>query len=199
MKELLVATRNRGKLREIESLLGGSVAALSSLADFPDIPLAVEDGATFAENALKKARSAAQASGKPVIADDSGLVVDALAGRPGVHSARFAGEGATDEENNAKLLREMSGIPHERRTAAFHCVIVLCFPDASCQTFSGELKGVILDAPRGAGGFGYDPLFIVPEYGRTLAELPLETKNVISHRGKALAKLKEYLVNMGGK
>lgn len=193
MKELLVATANRGKLNEIEHLLQGTVAHVFSPADLPPLPEIVEDGETFTENAVKKALSAAVATGKPVIADDSGLVVDELGGRPGVRSARFAGEHASDAENNARLLRELSGVPEERRTAAFRCVVALCMPDGECLTFDGELKGAILDKPRGEGGFGYDPLFLVSEYGQTLAELPLEIKNIISHRGKAFAKLKEYL------
>ncbi len=193
MRELVVASSNQGKLREIEALLQGRVARLLSPADFPVFPAVVEDGATFTENALKKARTAAQATGKPVIADDSGLVVDALGGRPGVFSARFAGEAASDGENNAKLLLELAGVPPAGRRGAFHCVIALCFPDGYCRTFAGELHGILLDAPRGTEGFGYDPLFLVPEYGRTLAELPLAIKNRISHRGKALGALQEFL------
>lgn len=193
MKELVVATANRGKLRELELLLDGVVERLFSPADFPVFPEVVEDGETFAENAVKKARSAALATGKPVIADDSGLVVGVLGGRPGVRSARFAGEGASDAENNAKLLRELAGVAGARRAAAFCCVIALCFPGGECLTFEGRLEGVILDEPRGRGGFGYDPLFLVPEYGLTLAELPLEIKNNISHRGKAFAMLKVYM------
>ena len=193
MKELLVATGNRGKFIEIKELLRDTVAKLYSLEDFPEIPPVEEDGATFAENAVKKAQSAAQATGKPVIADDSGLEVDALEGQPGVYSARFAGECADDSANNAKLLGELADLPDGQGTAAFRCVIALCFPDGNCRTFSGELHGIILKEPRGTGGFGYDPLFLVPEYGLTLAELPLAVKNTISHRGKALARLKEYL------
>jgi len=193
MKELLVATGNRGKLRELELLLRGTVARLVSPPDVPALPVVEEDGETFAANAVKKARSAAVATGKAAIADDSGLVVDELGGQPGVRSARFAGEGASDAENNEKLLGELAGVPEERRAAAFHCVIALCMPDGECRTFDGELKGILLEGPRGIGGFGYDPLFLVPEYGQTLAELPLEIKNAISHRGKAFAKLKDYL------
>ena len=193
MKELLVATGNKGKLRELELLLHGSVERIRSLADFPELPAVEEDGGTFVENAIKKARSVAVATGLPVLADDSGLVVDLLGGRPGVHSARFAGETATDNENNARLLRELAGVPVESRGAAFRCVLALCLPDGSCDTFDGELRGVILETPRGTEGFGYDPLFLVPEYGQTLAELPLAIKNRISHRGKALLRLKEFL------
>lgn len=197
MNELLVATGNRGKLREFEALLTGVVSRVYSLVDFPDVPVVEEDGDTFLENAEKKARNAALSTGRPALADDSGLMVDILGGRPGVHSARFAGDAANDGANNFKLLRELEGIPRESRRAAFHCVIALCFPDGECRTFKGELAGMILDTPRGDGGFGYDPLFLVPEYGRTLAELPLELKNRISHRGRALEALKEYLRELG--
>lgn len=196
MKELVVATANKGKLRELELLLHGVVDDILSLADFPAMPPVVEDGATFAENAIKKARVAAASTGKPAIADDSGLVVDALDGAPGVRSARFAGEGAGDLENNSKLLAMMEGISPKERQGAFCCVIAFCLPDGTCRTFSGELKGLVLSEPQGSGGFGYDPLFLLPEYGKTLAELPMEVKNRISHRGVALAKLIDYLDNL---
>ncbi len=193
MKELVAATGNMGKLAELRELLRDSVTMLYSLKDFSGIPEVEEDGATFAENAVKKGLSAARATGKPVIADDSGLEVDALGGRPGVLSARFAGEKASDAENNAKLLKELAQVPDERRTAAFRCVIALCFPDGSSRSFTGELPGLILKEPRGKGGFGYDPLFLVPEWNMTLAELSTKVKNTISHRGKAIAQLKRYL------
>lgn len=193
MNELLVASGNKGKLREFAELLRGVVDTILSPADFPDLPPVEEDGDTFEANAIKKALSAARFTGKPVLADDSGLCVDYLGGRPGVFSARFAGEDASDADNNALLLREMAGVPTENRTAAFHCVIALCLPDGSCRTFDGALPGVILEAPRGEGGFGYDPLFLVPEYGQTFSELPMEVKNAISHRGRAMQMLKEAL------
>lgn len=193
MKELLVATGNMGKLAEIRELLRDAVETFYSMDDFPDIPKVIEDGATFAENALKKGKSASRATGKPVIADDSGLEVDALGGEPGVLSARFAGEQATDSANNDKLIKAIAGLPVEKRTAAFRCVVALCLPDGACRTFTGSLHGILLSYPRGEGGFGYDPLFLVPEYGQTLAELSMEVKNAISHRGKALAGLKDYL------
>ena len=193
MKELVVASGNKGKLREIEELLRHSVERLLSPADFAQFQVVVEDGETFAANAVKKARAAAEAISLPVIADDSGLAVDALGGRPGVYSARFAGETADDGANNAKLVRELAGVPREKRTAAFNCVIALCYPDGTCHTFDGELRGVILETARGEGGFGYDPYFLVPEFGKTLAELPMAIKNRISHRGKALNLLKEFL------
>lgn len=197
MKQLLVASGNKGKLREFAELLKGVVDQVLSPADFPGLPEVVEDGATFEANALKKALSAARFAGVPVLADDSGLSVDYLDGRPGVYSARFAGEGASDADNNALLLKELAGVPAEQRRAAFHCVIALCRPDGSCETFDGSLPGLILDAPRGAGGFGYDPLFLVPEYGQTFAELPLHIKNRISHRGRALQMLKDSLAAGG--
>jgi len=193
MKQLVVASGNKGKLREFAELLKGVVETVLSPADFPGFPEVVEDGATFEENALKKARSAAQFTGLPVLADDSGLCVEFLEGRPGVYSARFAGEGAGDAANNARLLQELAGVPTEKRGAAFHCVIALCLPDGTCQTFDGSLPGVILEAPRGSGGFGYDPLFLVPEYGQTFSELPLAIKNRISHRGRAMQLLKAGL------
>ena len=195
MKEVLVATGNRGKLRELELLLSPYVEKVYSLAAFPDVAPAVEDGRTFAENAIKKATAAAQATGKPSIADDSGLVVEELDGAPGVFSARFAGEGATDAENNAKLLQVMTGISSGARQASFRCAAALCVPGKEPVVFKGELKGVILEAPRGTEGFGYDPLFLIPEYGKTLAELPIEVKNRISHRSMALGKVIQYIGN----
>ncbi|HEU0264760.1 MAG TPA: XTP/dITP diphosphatase [Geobacterales bacterium] len=198
MKELLVATGNRGKLEEFRALLDGHVEHLYSLADFPQMPQVVEDGVTFVANASKKALAAAKFSGMPALADDSGLVVELLNGRPGVWSARYAGDHATDTQNNEKLLLELSEIPSDQRRAAFHCVIALCLPDGNCRTFDGALSGVILQEPRGSGGFGYDPLFLVPEYGKTLAELPMEVKNRISHRGRAMALLRQELLAAGG-
>lgn len=197
MSRLVVATTNRGKLREIGKLLEGISVSLLSPTDFSSFPEVEEDGNTFEANAVKKALSAARATGLPALADDSGLVVDALGGLPGVRSARFAGEFASDAENNEKLLRELAGISGEARRAAFHCVVALCCPDGRCYTFHGELSGVMLNTPRGSEGFGYDPLFLVPAHDQTLAELTLEVKNTISHRGKAFAALKDYLSKHG--
>jgi XTP/dITP diphosphohydrolase len=196
VKELLSATANKGKFREIELLLQGVVDRLYTVTDFPELPEVVEDGKTFEENAIKKAQSASKFSGKPVIADDSGLMVDILNGDPGVRSARYAGEGSQDDENNAKLLRNLADVPLHLRTATFHAVIALCFPDGSCRTFTGYMRGIVLDAPMGNGGFGYDPFFLVPDLGQTLAEIPIDIKNSISHRGKALFKLKEHLLSL---
>lgn len=197
MKQLVVATRNRGKLKEFEQLLAGMGFSLLSVADFPDFPDVVEDGETFEANAVKKARAAAQATGVMALADDSGLAVDALGGEPGVYSARYAGDAATDEQNNMKLLRALMNTPPAERSAAFHCVIALCGPDGRCKSFQGKLSGVLLEEGRGAEGFGYDPLFLVPGFDKTLAELSLEEKNQISHRGMALKSLKEYLSTVG--
>jgi XTP/dITP diphosphohydrolase len=191
--ELFVATKNRGKLKEIAALFDGVIGRLYSPDDYPGFPEIEETGATFAENAIIKARQAAIYTGKPAIGDDSGLVADALGGAPGVYSARYAGPGSNDEANNARLLMEMEKVPEGLRTAAFHCVIAFCYPDGDCRTFSGEVSGVILREPRGIHGFGYDPLFWVPEYGKTMAELSLGVKNRISHRGRALAQLHDYL------
>jgi XTP/dITP diphosphohydrolase len=191
--ELVIATKNKGKLKEIIRLFEDTGHKLYSLSHFTEFPDVIEDGNTFEENAVKKALLTAQHLGHPVLADDSGLCVDALEGRPGVVSARFAGDGATDSENNAKLLEELQNIPPAKRSASFQCVIALCTPEGFCKTFSGKLSGFILDVPQGCQGFGYDPLFFLPEYQKTLAELSLDLKNKISHRGKALAEVKAYL------
>ena len=196
MKQLLVATRNRGKLKEIRALLDGLVDEVLCAADFPDLPETVEDGATFAVNALKKAREACQATGLPVLADDSGLVVSGLHGAPGVFSARYAGEGAEDGANNRKLLKELALRPRASRVAAFICCMAYVSPDGTEQLFEGKVPGSIIDQPRGEHGFGYDPLFLVTGYQQTMAELPLEEKNRISHRGQALQAFKSYLTGV---
>jgi XTP/dITP diphosphohydrolase len=193
MKELLIASGNQGKMKEFTALFSDLSVRIYSLRDFPGLTPAAEDGETFVANALQKAEKISAATGLTVIADDSGLCVDALQGRPGVLSARYAGENATDADNNVKLLEELAGIPLSGRTASFQCVIALCAPESTPLTFPGRLSGIILEAAAGKGGFGYDPLFLVPEYGKTLAELPIEVKNRISHRGRAAAALKEYL------
>lgn len=193
MKELVVATRNRGKLHELQALLDGVVDTVRCAADFPDFPETVEDGDTFRENALKKAREAMRFTGLPALADDSGLVVDVLDGRPGVQSARFAGVGAGDAANNRLLLEELDGIPADQRQAAFVCVLAFVTPEGKEQVFSGRIGGAILAAERGEGGFGYDPLFLVDGFDRTMAELTLQEKNAISHRGQALQHFREFL------
>jgi XTP/dITP diphosphohydrolase len=193
MKELVVATRNLGKLKEIQALLAGVVDTVRSAFEFPGFPETIEDGLTFQENALKKAREAMSFTGLPALADDSGLVVEALNGRPGVYSARFAGAEADDAANNLKLLGELDGIPANQRQAAFVCALAFVTPAGVEQVFSGRVGGVILESVRGDGGFGYDPLFLVDGFDRTMAELTLQEKNHISHRGQALQQFRTFL------
>ncbi|MFO7606818.1 MAG: XTP/dITP diphosphatase [Desulfurivibrionaceae bacterium] len=184
---IVLATRNEGKVREFREILSDFDVDLRSLNDFGPIPEAVEDGETFDENAYKKAHFTAKVLGLPAMSDDSGLVVEALNGAPGVHSARYAGDKADDKDNIAKLLKEMEGI--EDRRAAFECVISLAVPSGPALTYEGRCKGTITTKPSGSGGFGYDPVFYSPELGKTFAESTLEEKNQISHRGRALKEL----------
>ena len=193
---MVVATRNAGKLREIRAVLAPLGLEILSLEDFPEIPDVVEDGATFRENAVKKATETARRTGERTVADDSGLMVDALQGRPGVYSSRYAGENATDEERCMKVLAEMAGVPAGSRQAVFVCAIALAEPGGQAQVVEGECRGEIAFSPRGSEGFGYDPIFFLPEYGKTMAELPPEVKNRISHRARALEKLKVVLKNL---
>ncbi len=193
MKKLVVATRNRGKIKEIQALLEGMVESVICSADIDGFSDTVEDGVTFEENALKKAREAALFTGLPALADDSGLVVDALNGRPGVYSARFAGDGAGDEANNVQLLKELKNIESDRRQAAFVCVLAFVTPNGVERIFAGRVGGQVLTVPRGSEGFGYDPLFLVAGFNRTMAELDLAEKNSISHRGQAFRQFRDYL------
>ena len=193
MTTLVLATRNAGKLKEIRHLLESEGISVVSLEGFPEAPEVVEDGDTFAANAVKKAETIARAVGLPCLADDSGLVVAALQGRPGVHSARFSGPEANDLSNNHKLLAEMALVPEPQRQAAFCCVMALCLPDEPTRLFEGRVEGLILQQGQGDGGFGYDPLFWLPEFGCTMAELPVDIKNSVSHRGMALRQVVEYL------
>ncbi len=186
MMKLVVATRNAGKLKEIRRLLEAQGVTVLGLDMFPEAPEVEEDGDTFALNAAKKAETIARVTGLPCLADDSGLTVAALQGRPGVHSARYSGADATDSSNILKLLAEMALVPESQRQAAFCCVMALCLPDQPTRLFEGRVEGVILNQRQGDGGFGYDPLFWVPEFDCTMAELPLDIKNRISHRGQAL-------------
>jgi len=188
---IVLATRNKGKVREFAELIKGFPVEIRSLADFGPIPEAKEDGHTFDDNAYKKALFTAKVLGLPAMADDSGLVVEALGGAPGVHSARFAGEGATDAENIDKLLRAMAG--KENRKAAFECVISIAVPSGPALTYEGRCEGEIISASRGAQGFGYDPIFYYPPLGKTFAELSTAEKNFVSHRGKALAEVAKEL------
>lgn len=186
--QLLLATRNQHKKKEIQEILEEFGINIINLEDIPKLPEVEEDGDTFEANALKKASTIANLSGYVTMADDSGLVVDALEGRPGVYSARFAGANATDEQNNRKLLVLMEDIPDSKRTAHFECVIALVRPDGFQQTVKGQCHGRIALAPAGKGGFGYDPLFIPEGYRVSFGQLSAEEKNKISHRGIALQK-----------
>jgi XTP/dITP diphosphohydrolase len=191
--EIVVATRNAGKLKEIRAILSSLPVSLLSLRDFPDIPEIPENGSTFAENAGQKARTVARLTGRLAIADDSGLTVDALQGRPGVYSSRYAGEHATDEDRYRKLLKEMEEVAAGRRQGAFVCAVAVASPAGKEEIVESEIRGAISFEPRGAHGFGYDPVFFIPEFGKTVAELEPEIKNRISHRARALEKLKQVL------
>lgn len=188
---LVLATRNKNKVKEFKEILKDFSVELRSLDDFGPIPEAVEDGDTFDDNAYKKAHHTARVLGLPAIADDSGLVVEALDGQPGVHSARYSGPDATDEENCEKLLQEMKGVTN--RKAHFACVLSIAVPSGPALTYEATCEGVILDEKRGKSGFGYDPLFYFEEFDKTFAELPMEQKNKVSHRGKALEEFKQEL------
>jgi len=192
--ELLVATTNPGKFAEVRVYLKNLPLKILSLNDLGQWPVVVEDGASFEENALKKARTLAEYSGCLTLADDSGLEVDALDGAPGIYSARYGGEEGNDEKNNETLLREMIGVPDEKRTGRFVCALALCAPKSRAMkdwTVRESCAGRIAFELKGQNGFGYDPLFFYPPLGKTFAELDRETKATISHRGKALKKLSE--------
>lgn len=197
-KIMVVASKNRKKAVEMMELLKGLGWRVLSM-DEAGVDIEIEeDGLTFEENSYKKAFQVMKATGKTAIADDSGLEVYALGGRPGVFSARFSGEGATDESNNQKLLEMMKEVPEEERGARFVCAATVVFPDGTHFSVTGECEGRILFEPRGTGGFGYDPLFYVPDLGKTFAQLDAETKNSISHRAKAFLKVRELLSCAGG-
>ena len=185
IRELVLATRNRHKGEELAALLGGLGIRIRTLDEFPDAPEVVEDGDTCEANAIKKAHAIAAWTGLPAVADDTGLEVDALGGRPGVYAARYAGEDATYEDHCRKLLLELTGVSPEQRTARFLTVAAIALPLDGVRVAQGVLDGVIAEEARGALGFGYDPLFLIPELGKTLAELSADQKNAISHRGKA--------------
>ncbi len=194
MQTLLVATHNKGKLREYKELLRDlpvRLVYLDEVGIHEDVP---ETGSTFEENAVQKATAYARLSGLVTLADDSGLEVDALGGRPGVHSARYAGPNAGDDDRIRKLLAELEGVPPEQRTARFRCVIAVASPEGDVITAQGTVEGVIADAPRGHHGFGYDPIFYLPDRGCTMAELPPEEKNRISHRARAAEAIKPRLM-----
>ncbi len=194
IQEIIVATKNAGKVAEFKEALNGLPFNVLSLADLGDFPEAPEDGQTFAENACFKAKFYAQMTGKLCLADDSGLEVDFLNGAPGVYSARYAGEDASDEENNQKLLHQLDGVAAKQRTGRFRCVLVLADNEKVWCTADGTVEGILLTEPRGANGFGYDPLLFYPALNCTLAEMSGTEKNKISHRGRAIQELVKQLV-----
>ena len=197
-RKLLVASANQGKIREIKNYLenlNNINLEIIGLDEFPGLPEVEEDGDSFRANALKKARARAEQTGLLTLADDSGLSVDYLGGEPGIYSARYAGEGATDEENNQKLLEKLKDVPEEKRKASFICVMALVDPDSGEGiVVEGRCDGIIQLSPKGENGFGYDPIFYLPEFRKTMAEIPLELKNQISHRAAALQKMKNEVI-----
>ena len=196
-KTLVLGTRNRKKLGELRRILEDLPLELKSPEDFPEVPEVEETGLTFEENAILKATAVAQATGCRTLADDSGLEVEALEGRPGICSSRCSGTDGNDATNRAHLMRELEGVPSERRSARFVCVVAVCAPTGDPVTFRGECEGVILEEERGTQGFGYDPMFWVPAFGLTMAELSPEVKNRISHRARALDLAKAHLAGGG--
>jgi XTP/dITP diphosphohydrolase len=194
---IVIATGNPGKIREIRHILGHLPARWKTLDEFPDLPDCEETGDTFAENARAKALYYAEATGHLALADDSGLEVDVLGGRPGVHSARYAGAHRDDAANNARLIGELAGVPAEQRTARFRCAAALADNGLVLAEAEGSVEGRIIDEPRGHNGFGYDPHFLLPDRGLTTAELDTAEKSRISHRGKALRALAAKLEELG--
>ncbi|MFA9558644.1 XTP/dITP diphosphatase [Evansella sp. AB-rgal1] len=195
MSELFIATKNKGKVAEFETFFAEMKIEVKSLLDLNEEIDVVEDGLTFEENAMKKAEEIGKKIGFPVLADDSGLEVDALDGAPGIYSARYAGEGKNDEENMNKLLEELSGVEKDQRTARFVCVLAIYIPGKPTKTIRGTCEGIIAKEQKGEYGFGYDPVFYLPEHGKMMAELEKTEKNTISHRANALIKLKEQWAN----
>ena len=193
MNKLVIATHNQGKAREIKELLHDVSIEVLFLNDFQAVHSLPEMEETFEDNAVSKARVVAEMTGLPALADDSGLIVDALKGRPGVYSARYSGQDATDIKNIEKLLEEMRDVEEEKRTARFVCVVALVFPEGESQTFRGECKGFITTTPRGTHGFGYDPVFYYPSFGCTFGEADPESKNRVSHRAMALEKFRKSI------
>ncbi|WP_066063709.1 XTP/dITP diphosphatase [Neobacillus soli] len=189
MKEVIIATKNPGKAREFEHIFAPRGIEVRTLLDFPEIPDVEETGKTFEENAILKAEAVSQALNKMVIGDDSGLMVDSLEERPGIYSARYAGEPKNDQNNTDKVLSELKDVSDEERTARFYCALAVAIPGKKTLTVSGTVEGRILEARRGTNGFGYDPVFYVPSMGLAMAELSADEKNKISHRANALKKL----------
>lgn len=195
MQELLIATKNKGKVREIADLLKPMGIKVTCLLDHPNMPEIIEDGTTFRANAAKKAVVIAQHTGVLVMGEDSGLEVDALDGRPGVYSARYSGENATDESNNDLLIKELEGVPYARRTARYRSAMALADKDTLVDVVEGSCEGIIATERRGTNGFGYDPLFLIPSYQKTFGELDLSVKQTMSHRANALKKFLKLLEN----
>jgi XTP/dITP diphosphohydrolase len=189
--QIVLATTNKGKIAEIKNIFGDAPIEFLTLDDFPYIPSVEEDGQTFDENAYKKASFTARILGLPALADDSGLIVEALDGAPGVHSARYAGENATSEQLCARILKDMEG--KENRNAAFECVISIAVPTGPALTYEGRCQGRLTTEPMGENGFGYDPIFFHDELNKTFAQSSREEKARVSHRGKALAELKSEM------
>jgi XTP/dITP diphosphohydrolase len=195
---LVLATANRAKGRELAALLADLPYRIRDLSAYPGVELPPEGEVSYAENALGKARAVTAATGALALADDSGIEVDAFGGGPGVLSARYGGPDLTDPERNALMLRELEGVPTERRTARYRAVIAVTAPDGREATVEGSVEGVLLAAPRGQGGFGYDPIFYYPPLGATFAEIPAETKHEVSHRGRAMALARALLRRWAG-
>lgn len=193
MEKIVFATKNKGKIKEIQAVLGDSFEIVSMEDAGINIDV-VEDGTTFEENALKKATEIMKVSGTIVLADDSGLEVDYLDKAPGIYSARFMGEDTSYDIKNNEILKRLEGVPEDKRTARFVCVIAAAFPNGRCETVRGTIEGIIGYEIKGENGFGYDPIFYVPELKKTTAELSMEEKNKISHRGKALRMMKDILL-----
>ena len=196
--KVVLATRNAGKAAEIREILSSTGLELLTLDDFPEIALPPETGDTFRENAVAKARFVAEKTGLLALADDSGLEVDFLMGRPGVLSARYSGPEATDEKNVEKLLHELHGAPEHKRQARFVCVMAFASTGGKVMTFEGRLDGFIAQSPSGSKGFGYDPVFFAPTLNKTLAEVPMADKNKISHRKQALEKFRTWISEKHG-
>jgi XTP/dITP diphosphohydrolase len=188
---IVLATRNKGKTREITALLKDFPVEIKDLDDFGPIPEVIEDGKTFDDNAYKIASFTSRILGYPAMADDSGLCVEALGGAPGIFSARYAGENATDQDNVKKVLEDLKG--QKNRNASFKCVISIAVPTGAALTYEGECKGIIIDEPAGANGFGYDPVFFYPELNKTFAQLTIDQKAGVSHRGQALREIADEM------
>jgi len=195
MLEILIATNNLGKVKEIKDILDGRQLKILTMKDFPHLPKIEEDGKTYQENAFKKAKKTLEYTGKICLADDSGLEIDYLKGKPGLYSSRW---GNSDEERINKVLKLLEGVPIDKRNAKFVCAVVLVFPDGKTYMVKEECKGIIGFQPKGEYGFGYNPIFLVPEYNKTFAELGDEIKNQLSHRGKAMRRMVDIIKEIVG-